>query len=370
VTMNILYNLRLHYGTIDGDQKKYEHSRTLYTEYQQIWMMENEAEELYTRFVNQYVNSRATKEELTGEAEEFYERIRPNLDKCDSFRLHLCGRLLELMVHSSRNDYVKSADACRSAIEFFENKPYNSSLPMQAFYYQLVVCHVQLKEFEKGADIIRRYQDIYEDGSFNWFKLQELFFLLAMHTGHYQEAFDVYEKVAQHNKLSTQPAGIQETWKILEAYAHFLVHNGKVEREPTTRFRLSKFLNEIPKFSQDKRGMNIPVLVAQVLFMFADKQFAHTIDRIEALDRYCSRYLKKNDTFRSNCFIKMLLAIPEAGFHREAVVRKAQKFRELLDSMPMELSNQAHGIEIIPYEALWEMALEMLDNQIIIPRKK
>ena len=360
ITLNILYSLRLHYGTIDGDTKKYEHYRALYSSYQDIWMKENQAEELYTHFVSHYVTTRAQQDEMISKAEEYFQKIRPDMETCDSFRLHLCGRLLELMVYSSQNDYVNSARVCKSAIEFFETKAYHSSLPMQAFYYQLVVCHVQLKEFEEGKDIVERYEDIYDEGSFNWFKLQELFFLLAMHTARYTTAFEVYRKVAIHPKLAQQPEPIQESWKLFEAFTHYLIRVEEIETTEETGFRMSKFLNEIPKFSKDKRGMNIPVLIAQILFMFADGKYSKSIDRIEAIEKYCSRYLKRNDTFRSNCFIKMLLTIPEASFHREAAVRKSEKYLEQLNSMPMELANQAHGIEIIPYETLWEMVLAQL----------
>ncbi|MBK8557083.1 MAG: hypothetical protein IPL65_15515 [Lewinellaceae bacterium] len=360
ITLNILYSLRLHYGTIQGDPKKYELYREEYTRQQQIWMKENNAEELYTHFVSHYIASRATKEEMVDQAKAYYARVAPDMAACDAFRLHLCGRLLELMVYSSENDYTRSAEACEAAIRFFEAKPYNSSLPLQAFYYQLVVCYVQLKEFERGAAIITRYQEIYEEGSYNWFKLQELFFLLAMHTQHYEDAFSTYERVIGHARLSAQPEVIQETWKIYEAFAHYLVQVGKVEQIPSQRFKLSKFLNDIPQYSKDKQGMNIPILIAQILFMFAEGKHANTVDRIEAINKYCSRYLKKNDTFRSNCFIKMLLQIPDAGFHREAVIRKSDKYLDMLRAVPMEIANQSHGIEIIPYEDLWDMTLEML----------
>jgi hypothetical protein len=370
ITLNILYSLRLHYGTIEGDSKKYDLYRDQYSVYQKVWMMENEAEELYTHFVSHFVSARAQQDELVATAAEYYQRIKPSMERCDSFRLHLCGRLMELMVYSSQNDYENSARVCLDAIEFFDSKPYNSSLPMQAFYYQLVVCYVQLKQFEEGELVVNKYHHIYEDGSYNWFKLQELFFLLSMHTGHYQRAFSTYDKVVQHPRLSAQPDPIQETWNIFSAFAHYLIRIGEVESEGDSSFRVNKFLNTIPKFSKDKRGMNIPILIAQILFMFAEGKYGQSIDRIEAIQKYCSRYLKRNDTFRSNCFIKMLMQLPDAGFHREAAVRKAEKYLTQLESMPMEISNQAHGVEIIPYEELWQLVLGQLKTGAIRKSKK
>ncbi len=153
-------------------------------------------------------------------------------------------------------------------------------------------------------------------------------------------------------------------WKIYEAYVFFLVRIGKIKQPAAlaaaAKFRVGKFLNEIPNYAKDKRGMNIPILILQILYAFADRNFEQSIDRIEAIEKYCSRYLKQGDTYRSSCFIKMLLQIPGASFHREAVIRKAEKFFELLHAKPVEVAYQTHEVEIIPYEDLWGLALELL----------
>lgn len=370
LTLSILYQLRLQYGTVMGDAKKYEHYRNLYSRYQATWMAENDAEELYTDLIGSYANSKSTKAELSAKAADYHGRIKHHLAANNSFRLHLCGRLLEVNIHSSVSAHAETARLCEEAIAFFDQKPYESNLPLQVFYYHLIVCCIQLRDFERGKTIITKNQALYEAGSFNWFKLQELFFLLSTHTRNYHEAFEVCERVLKHPRLPHQPSQIQEMWKVYEAYVYYLIQVGKVQGRPGTKFKPGKFLNEIPVFSKDKRGMNIPILVAQILFLLFDKNYHQSVDRIEAIDKYCGRYLKQNDTFRSNSFIKMLLQIPAGAFHREAVARKAQKHLEQLRSVPLEIANQAYEIEIIPYEDLWEMTLASLQLQIVKPGKR
>lgn len=109
--------------------------------------------------------------------------------------------------------------------------------------------------------------------------------------------------------------------------------------------------------------MNIPVLIVQFLYDIVDKRYDAGIERVEAVQKYVSRYLRKDELFRSNCFLKMLVQIPEAGFHREAVVRKAERYLSQLAETPLAIANQPHEIEIIPYEDLWQMILEILPNQ-------
>jgi len=363
LTLSILFQLRLHYGTIAGDPKKYELYRDQYKQYQAIWMMENEAEELYTQLISRFVNSRAPQAAVAAEAAQYYEKIAPYLERSTSFRLHLSGRLLQLMVYSSANDYRMMADSCEAAIAFFRQKPYESKLPMQAFYYQLVVGCVQLRDFGRGQAIIRANHTIYEPGSFNWFKVQELYLLLALHTQHYDDAFDTCETATGHPQLEQQPAQIREMWKIYEAYMQVLLRTRRVDRMVAKKFRLARFLNETPVFSKDKRGLNIPILVVQILFDILDKRYDQSIERVEAIEKYASRYLKKDEHFRSNCFLKMLVQIPEAAFHREAAARKAERYLLQLGEMPMEIANQPYEIEIIPYEDLWNMLLDILPQQ-------
>ena len=363
LSVNALYHLRLHYGTIAGDPKKYAYYRDLYKEYQSIWMMENEAEELYTQLISRFVASRAPQEDLQTQATRYFKQIEPYLESCSSFRLQLSGRLLQLMVYSSQNDYKAMADLCEEAIQFFRAKPYESNLPLQAFYYQLVVSCVQLRDFGRGQHIIREYSDVYEEGSFNWFKIQELYLLLALHTQHYEDAYDTCMQTLANAGLSKQPAQILEMWKIYEAYMHFLVRVRRVDRMPDKKFRLGKFLNETPVFSKDKRGMNIPILMVQMLFDIAEKRYDTCIDRVEAVEKYTTRYLKKDQNFRSNCFIKALVQIPEAAFHRAGAARKAERFLKQLNNVPIELADQAHEIEIIPYDDLWEMILDILPQK-------
>ena len=162
------------------------------------------------------------------------------------------------------------------------------------------------------------------------------------------------------------PDNLREMWSIFEAYLHYLVDQGLVrpEEEDTrfNKFRLGKFLNNTPIFSRDKRGMNIPILIIQILFMINQQKYHSAIDKIDAIEKYCSRYLTKNDTFRSNCLIKMLLQIPICSFHRVAVERKTEKYLHKLKRVPLEVAKQTYEIEIIPYENLWKMAVGSLDN--------
>lgn len=368
LTCDILRALRIHYSTTGGDLKKYETIREQLHHYQNIWHMESRVEDFYTELIIRYVNSKATKMEVSEQAKVYYSIVKPDLEKCESFKLQLFGRLIQVFAYSSVNDYVTTARLCEEAVVFFDHKEYDSGFPLQIFYYNLITCYLQLREFEKGQQIIERCQNLVEPGSFNWFKLQELFFLLAMHTAHYEAAAQVMGKVMADPRFENQSFQITEIWKIYQAYIYFLLKMGKITSDypilqKNSKFKISKFLNETPVFSKDKRGMNIPILVIQILYALSDRDYQQCLDRMEGIEKYCSRYLKQNDTFRSNCFIKMLLQIPIYAFHRERVARHTQKLYDMLCAVPMEVANQTYEIEIIPYEALWQVTVSALEKE-------
>lgn len=367
MALDLLRILRLNYSTRLGDIAKFEKYKQLFQEYEQIMLADNKAELLYSELVMYYVKNVSTKEDLQQQAIAYYEELHPRLRQFDSYKLHLYGGMIKLMIYTMVNDYAKAAEVCDEIIEFFEKKPYNANTPLQIAYYQKLVCYSQLRQFEKGRDAAQNCISLIEEGNVNWFKYYELYFLLAMHTANYQEAYHVLNTVTAHARYAFLPSHMQEVWKIYEAYIHYLVNIGSVkpDREDGrfTKFRLGRFLNDTPIFSKDKRGMNVAILSIQVLFLIQSKKYYQAIDGLEAIEKYCNRYLRQGDTMRSYYFIRMLLSIAEASFHRTAVIRKAKKYIDKLKAIPLETAHQPHKVEIIPYEQLWAFALDSLEEK-------
>lgn len=365
MVLDIARTLRLHYGATVGDSRKFHQFNDLYKEYLQIILDENQAEEWYIELISGFVNSKTREMSVREEARKYDERVTLLVKRSDTYRTRLCAYLIRLIIFTSVNDYEGTIRVCDDGIRYFEKKSYTASRPLQILYYQLLVCHIQLKRYQEGKISAEKCLSLLEEGSFNWFKYQELYFILCMHTRQYQEAYQIFVKTVEHRKFTFLPQSAAEIWKIYEAYLHYLVNLELIEANEDQRFskfRLGRFLNETPLYSKDKRGMNIPILVIQILLMIRQRKYSEAIDRIEAIKKYCSRYLRKNDTFRSNCFIKMLVQVPASNFHKAGVTRRAEKYLQKLKAFPLNIANQTHEIEIIPYEDLWEMAISSLDH--------
>ena len=148
---------------------------------------------------------------------------------------------------------------------------------------------------------------------------------------------------------------------MFNAYIQFLIKLKMVEPADGSEFRLNKFLNQVPEYSRDKQGINIPILLIQILFFLVEKKHNRIIDRMESLNLYAYRHLKKDDSFRSQCFIRMLSELVKADFKRKGTVFRTEKILGKMKAVLFETFPGSTEIEIIPYEHLWEVVLNQLE---------
>lgn len=369
--MDVCRTLRLHYGAMVGDEKLYRGYNEKFQYYRELDAFESIAEEYYIELVSGHVKNRSLKKNIQALAIHYYEELEPALQRWQSHDLHLYGNLIKLIIHTSVNDYRQAIKVCEDAITFFEQKAFDARLPLQAFYYQQAICYIQLRQLDKQLFSNTKTLKFLDEGTYNWYKFQETYVILGLHTQHYQWAYEIFKVAIDHKRFQFLPADQQEYWKILEQYLHYLYLNQKIistEQEPYfSKLRLGRFLNQTPIFSKDKKGLNIAILVIQILFLLQQSRQSETIDRIERIEKYSERYLHTQYTIRSYFFIKMLLTLPKNQFNPIAVRRKSQRYFEQLVIHPLEMTSQSPLIEIIPFQYLWEMVLNSLEKQPIFP---
>ncbi len=229
-----------------------------------------------------------------------------------------------------------------------------------------VECSVKLRDFTEGYLQVKRAQEMIPAGSINHIKLSEYAITLGLQTGNFDYAYEQLAMVDRKvlNRLLTMQH--VEYWLILEAYINLLIVAGKIDPKKTSGtlpdFKLYKFVNNVPSYSKDKQGMNIQILILQVIFLIINGQYGKIIDRTDALIRYGSRYLMNNENLRNNCFFKLLLTVEKSNFHRAATVRESNKTYQKMISPQARKLGRANSSEIIPYETLWEIVLDNLET--------
>jgi len=360
LSMDITAYLRIHYSLREGDEKKIKEYSDLNTRYREILAAESQAEEFYAILIVQYVNKRSAMDHLQLAAINYYNTLQPALEKYKTYRLHMYGRMIGLLRLTAINDNKNALDYCDESIRFFNTLRYEARVPLQVFYYQSLESNIQLRRFEDGREVAEKYEKLVKEGTYNWFKFKELLLNLHLYTGRYEASALVMKKVLGHARFEFLPENNKEIWRVYEAYICWLIQIGYMHTPIKQKFKLARFINEMPIFSKDKSGVNVAIVIVKFIFLLTDRKFGQLLDEVESLEQYCYRYLRGEQTRRSYYFIKMLLQIPLSGFDLPTISKKSSQYREKLDTMPQQVANQTYEMEIIPYEQLWTIILEIL----------
>ena len=167
----------------------------------------------------------------------------------------------------------------------------------------------------------------------------------------------------------------QETWRLYNGFLFLLIRSQKLLPAEVTalnqsNFRIAKWLNEMPIYSQDKRGGNIPLLILQLHFIILESKtnvdaFDEVVNRTEALRKYASRNLDKtSEHFRTDCFLCLIqLLIKNWHFPKELDVA-AKPILAKMSTVVSDLLDNSFEIEIVPYERQWEWIRETVGRSI------
>lgn len=271
-----------------------------------------------------------------------------------------------LNTHQLNQEYDKQLKEGINLIRFLKQNPcYARPRLIRNIYISNMEAALILKNFKVGKEMASLFFHSYRQESLDKYSAKEIYILICLHTKHWNEAYQFYYTNIDSKYLKKLDSKKEERFNIIRAYLYFLYLIKKiiVNETPKKQFRLHKFLNEVPHYSQDKRGINIPILVVQILILLAQNKKVAILDKQEALQQYSWRYLRNDQTLRSNCFIKMLGCMTKSNFHKNATIRTSKKYYEKLIANPARNYLNAHFREIIPYEDQWELILELLENK-------
>lgn len=356
--------LRHHHGTMAIDHKKYEHYRNLCSHYQEVDNWEDLADCYYGDIVSAYYNKKTDQEKLGERCADYYAELRPMEGKIDSYKFAFHTALLRLMQYTLVNDYISTISVSEELIKSFSGRPFATNTAIQNFLHHQVVGYLQLRDFQKGLEAVRKSQGLSIEGTSNWFQHQEYHFMLAMQTGQYQEAYKVYLETTNHDQYSYLKESEKENWILIHAYLAFLRSHDLITIEQKDgrfpNFRLQSFLNKLPNYVRDKEGKNISVLIIQIVYLISNNKRGEAIDRIEGMKKYCLRYLSKEENRRSYYFLQLLITIPSGGFDPDRIKFLSKKPLEQLTALPSTRSNIFERMEVVPYEILWEMILSYI----------
>ena len=354
--------LRREYARVGGDYEKNQYYTVLHRKYEEKRRYEGLATDYYETLISYYLVKRSPNEEIHRQADIYFNELLPLVKTVDTSVFYSTTYSIGLIKYSSANDIENALRLTNEALSILEPRKntnrstlVNFTMQKMAFYNQLKI--VKVSEFKKLIDYCL---SLLEEGEYNWFRSNEVYFYHCMYSGQYEQALDVYSKITSSSTFNLLDGSHHDNWLLLGGYLHLLAKLGvldtaKVESIVGT-FKFGKFFNEIEVLDKDKEGMNIPLVLLPVLFHLAQKTFDEQKDiSVEALEKYRQRWLANDMNRRSDSFLKMLIAFAKKDYASAAAEKKISKELEILKSETPQVAGQNFAVEIIPYETLWEL---------------
>lgn len=363
--------LKYHYSVFEISKSKIK----LYTDAEndlfEKFILERKAKNCFSYFGGLIQrNADLIEDKVPPEIIEQLSEIESNINKMDMFEFNFFSRNALYFKAYLQNNIEKMAQVSESAVAYYERKKGFSKVGEFSFLQKLGLVYQMQKKYHGAIEV---YQKAFKlnpgAGTLSWYNIRFHLFNAHLHLKEYQQAYSYLLEATSHKSFRTLNVLNKEPWILKEAYMHLLIKIGKVTEDKSKKqrlrpFRLSRFLNEVEHFSKDKRGLNIAVNIIHALFLFLQKKDDEFERRLDALGQYSFRYLRRDETLRSNAFIKMLQKLPDAGFHPLRVKRHTEKYYKRMVEAPIVIQENSKEVEIIPYEHLWEIVIELLELRL------
>jgi len=228
----------------------------------------------------------------------------------------------------------------------------------------IAVSNFHLKRYEESEKYFIEALSISRRGRRGWFHDSSLYFMTLVRMKSYRKLVGLFLEVKKYNSLSNFVVQ-DEQWMIREAYLNFLVLLNKIEDADDEIARLpsfssSRFINSVPFYSKDKSGQHVTIIIIKILFLLYRKKYDSVEELSESLTQYTYKYLKNNETLRSNCFIKMLIKMVKAGFHPVRTQAYVNQLHQKMAGAKVTIDEKSSMIEIVPYEELWDNVIDIL----------
>ncbi len=365
-----------HYTYRDHDDKKRVQYSDLAKKSLESVKVTIKAQIMHSELIAPFVLSRASKPWVAEKARKYLNDLEQDLENVEGYYFRLYYYLIKRLEREIVFDYQGVVTVSKEALHYFENKDYTRKTTIAIFGNTLLVGLTMTGQYEEAEQVAAKSLSMVQKHSVGWYKTNEMYMTLKLYKKDYQQAYDILNEAINNRRFKNLPPAEQESWKIYEGFIHLLIIAGKIkmpdvekiEQSETpnpprgkNKFRPARFLNEVPNFSKDKRGMNIPVLITHAIYLLYEKRYDESYDRMLALEKYNDRHLNEgDDTFRTWCFLQALLNIQKADFKKEEAEKKSKELLRRMSSQPTQFLNAPHEVEAIPYEHLWELAMEAI----------
>ncbi len=227
-----------------------------------------------------------------------------------------------------------------------------------------IFLHIQ--DYQRGKNTAEKYISTIPSGEDYWFSFMEHYLLLSLHSNNYYQAIAIYNRVINNVHFKKLEPIQKEKWVLISGYLHFLIKyhkesNINIQKKREYAFNEKKFVQKNPKHSPDHRILTIHEIVLQCLFLMLKKDYKSIEEKLSILNYIVDRKFKREDNSRAVFFIKLLQALKRADF-KKGDLSNIDKYYSKLRAHHFHYHGEIRGLEILPFESLWTIFLDLLNE--------
>lgn len=363
--LSMAHTMRLFYGLTEPNISKYQYYHQIFADTIQYLNLELKAS-LYYESINIRFGKikKVNKAEMAIEITGYLEELAPFEGKVRSLKFHRDYYSLKMVYHHIQNHYAEVVQVCDQLLQYLDSLDFVSQVLRRFAVRQKAEHYVLMGDNDNAHVEINKILDLETEGTSNWVGSYKMLLIILLNKKDYALAEQTYTNLAVKKSYINVKSVFKRQIALIGVYLYLfklmdLIPGSSADQKS----EIKKYLNEYPEYTRDKAAMNIPIIVAQLLEAIVLKKEGDVLDRMEALKKYSSRYITKNDSIRSNCFINMLLEVVRNGYHVVAIERHAKKYYNKLVANPKISSEEAAEVELIPYEELWQIIMNYLGTR-------
>lgn len=361
----ICRQLSWYFGVISFNKYKYNLYTNTLRKYLDIQKFEIQAEEYSKELQRRHARSASnpTKEDL--KLAEKYSGTLHLIKDVDTHSYLYNKYLVDAIKYEYKRDFEGLIRLSEAAMTQFQRPELRAEFVLDAINIRKMYALIRLGNFGSanlfGSEVLG---DVAPESNY-WFRVAYYVIKVRLYLAYYKDAIILIQKVFSEKYFKKLPIEYKELFETMLGYVYLLVDSdyvsiGEEKYQNMPTFRLAKFMNSTPIFSKDKRGINVSILLMHIAFLLQRKDYNAIIDRTDSLNQYAYRYLRKDDSFRSNCMIKMVIQMTKADFNPIRTARYTADLRKQLGHVTLAGSGENIEVEIIPFEVLWEIMMKAL----------
>lgn len=362
MTIQILHD---HYGFVAPNTNRMYALLNESDELMKVYTAEKFVRKCNVIISNMYVSTKGGfKKEQLKQMDVMIAEIKKIVSTYSSRTIYFFSYDLLCFYHTIKGQFEDCIEMALEGLEISQKHFPNDKRFIYRMKINIAVSNFHLKDYNESEKYFEDALALSRPGIRVWFHDNSLYFMTLIRKKDFKRLLILFLEIKKYTALSNFVLQ-DEQWKIREAYLNFLVITNKIEDadeliDQLPSFSSSRFINSVPYYTKDKSGQHVTIIILKILFLLYRKKYDRVEELSESLTQYTYKYLKNNETLRSNCFIKMLIKMVKAGFHPVRTQAYVKELYHKMAAAKVTVDEKSSMIEIIPYEDLWDNVIDIL----------